>query len=96
MFLPKRHLLSILQPDPIGQSVRLFSVTPEGAVFYFGDFEVNGFGACGVWVLDDDADDAGGEEMADCLGGEDGAVPVGDGVLGYWGEGTGHDCGGGL
>ena len=69
------------------------SETPEGAVFDFGDFEVDGLGACGLGVLDDDADDAGGEEVADCLRREDDAVPVGDGVLSYWGKGAWHGWG---
>ena len=69
------------------------SDAPEGAVFDLCDFEIDGFGGGGLGVLDDEADGAGGEEVADCLGGEDDAVPVCDGVLTYWGEGAGHACG---
>ena len=72
------------------------SDTPECAVFDLCDFEVDGFGGCGLGVLDDDADGAGGEEVADGEGGEDDAVPVCEGVLNYWGEGAGHRCGCGL
>ena len=88
MFLPKRHLLALLQPNPIRHPVRVSSDPPERAVFDLGDLEVNGLGALGVGILYDDADDAGGEEVADRLGREDDAVPVGDGVLSDWGEGA--------
>lgn len=93
MFLPKRHLLAVLQSNPIRQPVRVPRIAPERAVFDLGDFKVYGLGAFGVGVLDDDADDAGGEEVADCLGWDDDAAPVGYGVLGDWGEGARHGCG---
>ena len=96
MFFPERHLLAIIQPDRIGQPVCVLSDAPECAVFDLCDFEVDGFGAGGVGVLDDDADDAGGEEVANCVGGEHDAVPVGDGVLDYGGEDAGHGWGCGL
>ena len=96
MFLPERHLLAIIQPDCIGQPVCVLSDAPECAVFDLCNFEVDGFGAGGFGVLEDDADDAGGEEVRDCAGGEDDAVPVCDVVLKYWGEGAGHGCGCGL
>ena len=85
MFLPERHLLAVVQSDPIGQPVRVLSDAPECAVFEICDFEIDGFGGGGFGVLNDDADGAGGEEVADCLGGEDDAVPVCDGVLDYGG-----------
>ena len=94
MFLPKRHLLAVLQSNPIRQPVRVPRDTPESTVFDLGDLEVNGLGAFGTRVLYDDADDAGGEEVADGLGREDEAAPVGDGVLGDWGEGAWHGSGG--
>lgn len=93
MLLPKSHLLPILQSNPIRQPVRVPRITPERAVFDLGDFEVYGLGTFGVGVLDDDADDAGGEEVADGLRGDDDAAPVGYGVLGDWGEGARHSCG---
>ena len=93
MFLPKRHLLAILQFDPVPQSVRALGDPPESAVFDFGDFEVDGFGAVIVGILYDDADDAGGKEVADCLGRKDDAAPIGESVLSDWGEGTWHGGG---
>ena len=96
MFPPERHLLAVVQSNPIGQPVCVLSNAPECAVFDLRDFEVDGFGGCGLGVLDDDANDAGGEEVADCLGGEDDAVPVCEGILVHWGEGAGHGCGCGL
>ena len=90
MFLPKRHLLAILQPNPVRQSVRVLSDPPESAVFDFGDFEVDSFGTLVVGILDYDADNAGRKEVADCLGGEYGAAPVGESVLSDWSEGTWH------
>ena len=63
---------------------------PESAVFDFGDFEVDGFGAIIIGVLYDDADDAGDKEVADCLRREDDAAPIGESVLSDWGEITWH------
>lgn len=88
MFLSKRHLLAILQSNPVRQSVRVLSDPPESPVFDFGDLEVDGFGALIVGILYYNADDAGREEVADCLGGKNDAAPVGEGILGDWGEGT--------
>lgn len=68
MFLPERPLLAILQANPVRQSVRILSNPPESAVFDFGDFEVDGFGALSIGILYDDADDAGRKEVADGLG----------------------------
>ena len=90
MFLPKRHLLAIFQSNPVRQSVRVLSGSPESAVFDFGNLEVNGFGAFIIGILYDDADDAGGKKVADCLGRKDGATPVGESVLSDWGEGVRH------
>lgn len=93
MFLPECHLLAFLQSNPIRHPVRVSSDPPERAVFDFGDLKVDGLSALSVGVLYDDADDAGGEEVADCLGRENDAVPVSDGVLTDWGEGAWHGSG---
>lgn len=88
MFLPKRHLLAILQSNPVRQSVRVLSDAPESAVFDFGDLKVDGFGTLIIRILYDDADGAGRKEVADCLGRENDAGPVRQSVLSNWGEGT--------
>ncbi len=93
MFLPERHLLAVFHSNPVKQSVRVLSNAPESAIFDFGNLEVDGFGTLIIRILYDDADDAGGKEVADCLGREDDATPVGDGVLSQWGEGTRHGTG---
>ena len=90
MLLPKRHPLAVLQADPVRQPVRVLSDSPKGAVFDFGDLEVDGFGTLIIRILYDDADDAGGKEAVDCVGWEDDAAPVGKTVLSDWGEGTWH------
>lgn len=90
MFLPERHLLAILQANPVRQSVRVLCNPPESAVFDFGDLEVDGFGAFSIGILYDDADDAGRKEMADSLGRQDDAAPVGESVLSNESEGTWH------
>ena len=90
MFLPERHLLAILQSNPVRQPVRVLSDSPESAVLDFGDLEVNGFGAIIIGILYDDADDAGWKEVADCLGRKDDATPVGESVLSDWREGVSH------
>ena len=83
-------MLAILQSDPVPQSIRVLGHPPERAVFDLGNLEVDGFGTLIIRILYDDADDAGGKEVADCLGREYNAAPVGDGVLADWGEGTWH------
>ena len=88
MLFPKRHLLAILQPNPIRQSVRVLSDAPESAIFYFGDLEVDCLGSFVFGILHDDADDAGGKEVADCLGWEGETRPVRESVLTNRGEGT--------
>ena len=93
MLLPKRHLLAVLQADPVRQPVRVLSDSPESAVFDFGDLEVDGFGTFIIGILYDDAEDAGGKEMVDRLGREDDAAPVGKSVLSDWGKGTWHGGG---
>ena len=93
MFLPKCHLLAFLQSNPIRHPVRVSSDPPERAVFDLGDLKVDGLSALSVGILYDDADDAGGEEVADCLGREGDAVPVSDGVLTDWSEGAWHGSG---
>ncbi len=93
MLLTKRHLLAVLQADPVRQPVRVLSDSPKGPVFDFGDLEVDGFGTLIFRILYDDADDAGGKEVADCVGWEDDATPVGKSVLSDWGEGTWHGGG---
>ena len=90
MFLPERHLLAVLHPNPVLHSIRVSRDAPEGAVFDLGDLEVDGFGAQVFGILYDDADDAGGKEVAHYLGWKDGTTPGGDGVLSDWGEGAGH------
>lgn len=92
MFLPKRHLLIILQFNRVEHPVRVPCNPPESAIFYFGDLEVYGFGTLGVVILYYDADDAGGKEVAYCLRREDDAGPVGESVLSDWGKSTWH-CG---
>ena len=88
MLFPERHLLAILQSNPIRQSVRILSDSPESAIFYFGDLEVDCLGALVFGILYDDADDTGGKEVADCLGWEGDTRPVRESVLTNRGEGT--------
>ena len=92
MLFPERHLLAIVQPNPIRQSVRVLSDSPESAIFDLGDFEVDCLARV-FGILYDEADDAGGKEVADCLGWEDDTRPVRKSVLTYRGEGTWHGCG---
>lgn len=91
MFLPKRHLLAILQSNPVRQSVRALSFPPESAILDFGDFEVDSFAAFGGGILNDEPNDARREKLAGCLRGEDDARPVSVSVLSYWDEGAWHD-----
>lgn len=90
MLFPKRHLLTILQSNPIRQSIRVLSNSPESAIFYLGDLEVDSLGALVFGILYDDADDAGGKEVADCLGWESNTRPVRESVLTDRGEATRH------
>lgn len=91
MFLPKRHLLAILQSNPVRQSVRALSFPPESAILDFGDFEVDSFAAFGGGILNDEPNDARREKVAGCLRGEDDARPVSVSILSYWDEGAWHD-----
>ena len=93
MFFPERHLLAVFQINPVEQPVRVLSDAPESAIFDFGNLEVDGFGTLITRILYDDADDAGGKEVVDCLGRKNDAAPIGDGVLSQWGEGTRHGTG---
>ena len=88
MLFPERHLLTIVQSNVIRQSVRVLSDSPKSAIFNFGDLEVDCLGAFVFGILYDDADDAGGKEVADCLGWEYDTRPVRESVLTHRGEGT--------
>ena len=93
MFLPERHLLTVLHSNPVRHSIRVLSDAPECAVFDLDDLEVDGFGPLGIGVVYDNADDAGWEEVADSLGREDDAIPIGHSVLSEWGEDARHGSG---